>query len=471
MQQGYFVLKVKAESARLSPHPAEPIGGRNFDRGDVVRHPGIDGASSATRYATPPEAPQARSDTSTTRPTTVPPASAPTAKRKTSKRLFVVADVAARPLARVVAASLLLRILDLIALAVGGAVLSGRGVFDLVSLREGLVNWDGHWYLGIAANGYSHSAGTDSNVAFFPLFPLLTRWLAESFDIGYVVSATSIAALCSLVLPFVVFSAVKGSLGESVAYRATLLMLCFPTAFFLILPYPESLFALCVGLALGEARKRRWNVAAVAASVTGATKVFALSLVPSLLWEALDSAQWRLRAASNKLVPGALVAAVAPLVGLGAWSAYLWAAFGEPFAFYEAQMAGWPHARTTVVEPVVRTIAELAHPLGYLHGTRPDLYFAYLLDIVSLVFAVALVPKALKCLPPSWTIFWLSSTALALFAGTTNSIARYQLGFFPLFAAAATVLDAPRRFWPIALSMAVLQLAFAYAFGRGWWVG
>jgi hypothetical protein len=55
-----------------------------------------------------------------------------------------------------------------------------RGQFSPINLLDMWARWDSGWYLDIALNGYALRGPietTQSNVAFFPLYPLLIRTL------------------------------------------------------------------------------------------------------------------------------------------------------------------------------------------------------------------------------------------------------------------------------------------------------
>ena len=97
--------------------------------------------------------------------------------------------------------------------------------------------FDALWYLRIAAHGY---ATTDGSAAFFPLFPLAVR--AASFVIGghplaaglLVSNAAALGAL------LVLYSLTRNELSEEIARGAVLFAAIFPTAFFFVAPYSES---------------------------------------------------------------------------------------------------------------------------------------------------------------------------------------------------------------------------------------
>ncbi len=361
-----------------------------------------------------------------------------------------------------------LRLADLAALAAGGASLSGSLA---TGLREAVVNWDGHWYLGIAADGYSYNPGTDSNVGFFPAFPLAMRWLGDLFEVGYVWAGLAVSLVASVLVFPLLYRLVHSRLGEKAAGGAVVAAAVFPTAFFFALPYPEALFAVCVFAAFLQGSRGRWVPAAVAAFLAGCTKPFGVLLAPSFAWTALELGRWKLSGLRRRNAWGALLVAGAAVAGFGAYAAFLQARFGRALAFYAAQMDGWPHRRSTVVEPVIRTAAELLHPVSYMRGPRPDLYWAYLLDVVVVAVSAACLLAAGKRMGGSWVLFWVGVICMPLLSGTTNSFARYQLVAFPLYAALG-LTSARRVVWfPIAVTSAVSQVVLAYLFGRGWWIG
>src|SRR5687767_299870 len=45
-------------------------------------------------------------------------------------------------------------------------------------MAELLTKWDAGWYSSVSTQGYSYTEGQQSNVAFFPLYPLVAKALA-----------------------------------------------------------------------------------------------------------------------------------------------------------------------------------------------------------------------------------------------------------------------------------------------------
>ncbi|HZA44269.1 MAG TPA: hypothetical protein VE568_03060, partial [Rubrobacter sp.] len=107
-------------------------------------------------------------------------------------------------------------------------------------------HWDGEHYVALAAGGYLQPPENVSP-AFFPLYPLLMRSVAELFGGPVSEGALSLwGPLVSLLfLPlalFFVYRIAEDGFGEQVARATTLALAFFPTTFFLNCAYTESLF-------------------------------------------------------------------------------------------------------------------------------------------------------------------------------------------------------------------------------------
>jgi len=127
------------------------------------------------------------------------------------------------------------------------------------------------WYESIAGSSYYFSHSAQSNVAFFPLYPLLVKlvsfvkyrflmpgWLSPYFVFGE-------PYLLGTLLPFV-------DLGEKSA-KITLLLLAFsPFSFFFAMGYSEALFLLLLALTLLFTDKKKWWLAAIAAGLASSTR-------------------------------------------------------------------------------------------------------------------------------------------------------------------------------------------------------
>lgn len=213
-----------------------------------------------------------------------------------------------------------------------------------------LAHWDAVWFLGIADGGYDSTAST----AFFPLYPLLTRGVAElaGGSRGALLIAAYLVSLAALLGALVLLHRLTAlELGRRVATPAVVLLCAFPASLFLGAPYSESLFLLCSVGAFYAARTGNWAWAGVAAAGASASRSAGLLLiVPLVLLYLYGPRSDRPREPRGLPARGWLGSlrpvhavrrdvawlALAP-AGLVAYAAWLWIARGDPLAFAGAQ--------------------------------------------------------------------------------------------------------------------------------------
>jgi phosphatidylinositol glycan class V len=115
----------------------------------------------------------------------------------------------------------------------------------------GFRRWDAIYFLHIAEHGYTY----ENTLAFFPLFPLLVRLIANTvlFPLQYcmsyasvlLVSAVLFNMVCFVLSAMTLFKLGQRVLGNySLAYRATQLYCVNPASVFFSAAYSESCFAL-----------------------------------------------------------------------------------------------------------------------------------------------------------------------------------------------------------------------------------
>lgn len=115
---------------------------------------------------------------------------------------------------------------------------------DIISLWK---QWDVSNYIYIAKNGYTNVGEGRYFIVFMPLYPFLIR--ISAFLIGnYEVSALLISNLASLFAAFFLYRLAKLDYPHTTALKSVFYFSIFPTSYFLIAGYTESLFLL---LAIG----------------------------------------------------------------------------------------------------------------------------------------------------------------------------------------------------------------------------
>jgi hypothetical protein len=290
--------------------------------------------------------------------------------------------------------------------------------------------FDALWFLRIAADGYR---ATDGSAAFFPLYPVAVRIVSallggHPFAAGLLVSnASFLGAL------LVLYTLTRSELSERVARTTVVLLCCFPTSFFFLAPYSESLFLLLAVSALWAARRRRWGIAAAAGF--GAALTRSVGLVVALAM-AVEAIQQRGEARDRPLLPG-LAAASAGGLGTFAVLAF-WAAKAQDWLAPLDQQANWERSFSW---PWMTLIDGSRAAFRYLGDTNGSYWLIDWLIVVPVLAAAVVVLIRYR-----WTYgiyVWGSLLIPLSFIFEDRplmSMPRFVLPLFPAFWAMAEVL-------------------------------
>lgn len=218
-------------------------------------------------------------------------------------------------------------------------------------------NWDSRHYLDIAKEGYHlpsidlHAISSDdvhqdrANAGFFPAYPILARGLTQVAGLSHEVSLLVVSQL-SCALFWVYFLLLLGSFGvtRETAGVTAACALAYPTMFFLVMGYSESLFlASLFGMIFWtekavqtKANSRFWVLAAFHGAVLTASRLVGLPLVIYPVLRFLE----RERRLSFSVVPSALSSLVA-LGGAGSFFLFCHRQFGIWNLYIVLQQKGW----------------------------------------------------------------------------------------------------------------------------------
>jgi len=315
--------------------------------------------------------------------------------------------------------------------------------------------WDANWYMSIVTDGYQWISGDQSNVAFFPLYPLTVKaagWLLG----GRYLRAGLLLSNAYLLLGMVFFHRlVKNDYGEDMARRAVWLLAIFPTSVFFSALYTESLFLLTSVACFYYARQGRWAMAGAWGALASLTRVTGLLLLLPLAWEYLAQRGFSLK----KLSPAALWLMLVP-VGTGLFMLYLYVDFDRPLAFAETQASGWGHEFVPVWSSVT-------HDISFLTG-QSEIWVVY--ELAATALLIALIVLSVKKLPGSYTLYMVLSLLMPLVGGTTKSMSRYLLVLFPVFILLAMLTGRRRVFLAVSAASIALLAISTVAFATGRWV-
>ena len=337
--------------------------------------------------------------------------------------------------------------------------------------------WDAGWYQQVAEDGYPSQLPRDelgqvqqNTWAFFPLFPMMVRFLMAVTGREFYQVAPLLALVLGGLAMVVIHRLVAVGAPRAVAARPGLplatvaLVSVFPTSVVLQIGYTESLALLLVALALLMIVRRHYLEAGVVVIALGFTRAVALPMAVVIVVHAL--VRWRAsRTGGERLTPGD-VGALGALTITAGISGVLWPLIcgwvtGERDAYLETQ-ATWRGVRDVV------PFSSWGYVSRFWFG---DLAPWVLVGSFGLIVAVLVVPAAwrlgneLHVWPAAYLLY------IAGAVEPSSSLARFMLLAFPLGAVTAGVVTRParaRRVWfaVVVLAMLYLQLVWVWDMWR-----
>ena len=292
----------------------------------------------------------------------------------------------------------------------------------VLRVHEGLLGWDAGWYRDIANGGYA--ALPRAALRFFPLLPLMARWMHDitSLSVGAcLIGIVNLAALVAAALLYRLVAVEKGR--PELARRAVWVLALAPSAFVLVMGYAEAVllvFSLTTFLGL---RTGRWWLAAAAGYLAGLTRPIGCLLVVPALVEAA-------RAGWGRSLVARVVAVAAPVAGCATYLGWVAARFGDFWLPVRIQESG--QLRGRFADPVTTAF----------HDAR-DLFHGHIgtgLHVPWLVVFVVLLVVAFRRWPASYGLYAAAVVGLAVSSSNFDSLERYALSAFPLVLAAASVM-------------------------------
>lgn len=280
--------------------------------------------------------------------------------------------------------------------------------------------WDCPAYLTIAEVGYAHGKSPDTNLAFFPLYPMCIRVLMLC-GIPALLGAFIVSTIASTVAAVLLYRLARKDEEEPVAWNALWFLLIFPTAYFLHIGMTESLFLALTLASFLFARKRQWVLAGAVGSLAALTRVVGLLLIPTLAVEA-----WLEYRETKKINLDWLWLLC---ISFGTLT-YLWInydAVGNPFYFLKLQHDHWSHKTDWPWRGIWNAFYSMSwHEPAHVHLT------ALQEGIFALLGLWATIMAAIR-LRPSYAVWIGANWLLVTSRDFLISTPRYMLVLFPLF--------------------------------------
>lgn len=194
--------------------------------------------------------------------------------------------------------------------------------FPISTLWKQWDEWDTGHFLTIAMHGYPSRLET----AFFPLYPLgvrgLTVLLPHSLTCALLLS--NVAGLAMLV---VLYRLLKEDFCHAIARHTVLLLSLFPTAFFFVAAYNESLFLALILLSFSQMRRGNFWLAGFIGLFASLTRSAGLLLLIPFVYEYWRRGRIRFDVLAMLAIPG----------GAALFALYCHMHFGDALAFMHAQ--------------------------------------------------------------------------------------------------------------------------------------
>ncbi len=318
--------------------------------------------------------------------------------------------------------------------------------------------WDALHYLKIAAHGYTNSGEDRFLLVFFPLYPLLV----SAFDLVFedaVLSAFLVSGAASVALCVLFRELVRLDYPERVAQMSVLMLLIFPTSFYLHIPYTESLFlALTVGSFLA-ARKRRWLLAGLLGLLACTTRINGLILLPALIFEAWDEYRENRKISKQWLYLLLIPLGVSLYLGLNYYVS------GNPFKFLEYHREHWHKYLRLPWEAILVSLkATINRPPAQMIMVGFQELFFVAVGLAGIVIGW----RGFRASYRTWMVInWLLFVSTSFLLG----VPRYTLTMFPIFIVMGVYSHRDRLLNAALTVGSVLLLAFFITeFVQGKWV-
>ena len=286
---------------------------------------------------------------------------------------------------------------------------------------DGWFRWDSGWYKRIAERGY-YIEGSQSDVAFFPAFPYLARYLGyivgSHFLAGFIISNFS-----TLFALFFMYLIALSMTDVERAQRSIILLLLFPASFFLSAYYTEGLFLFAITGSTYFFLKRNFLISSLFGMLAMLTRSTGIILFISFAFYLAyriykKQEKFKLEMLSLLLIPAGLII----------FMIMLWYQVSDPFAFSKYQ-AGWGRH---FVFPLFTPFIELyrvnwSFPRDEVNMQR------FIEAITSIIFFLIAIIMFIKRYHPILWMIVLFGILMPLSTGKVLSMMRFCTVLFPAF--------------------------------------
>lgn len=322
------------------------------------------------------------------------------------------------------------------------------------------LNFDGRNYLSIAVKGYSQWEWPDVRV-FLPLYPMMVRLSSFNLAVTPVVAGLALSGLCLLGAIAVFIKLLRqDKIGENRILRIITLMLVFPTSFYFLSFYTESLFLLLILSTFYFLNKKNFVMASLLTLLATATRITGLALLLPLAVEAYSHYK-----KSGKIAWPILVSPA----GFALYAVYIQLYHGGAASIIASQK-NW-NKPIGLLGPYYALRDGFVKFLFGSPATQGDILgrSMEIIEFLSAAFLIFFLIASYKKIKTSYWLYVFSSAFPIFFSGVLSSIHRYILVMFPIFIWGVGSLD-KKRLYLLYLFFTMLLAYLAGLYFRNYWV-
>ncbi len=282
--------------------------------------------------------------------------------------------------------------------------------------------WDGGWYFEIARDGYlwSGSFAEPSNLAFFPLYPFLGKFIAVALGGNTRFGLILASNLSFLAYLYLLHKLVSLDLDKAAARRTVTYVSIFPMSLFFSVAYTESTLLALVTGAFYFARTDRWKLAVLLGSLACITRAAGIIVIFPLVYEYVR----------QKGLRPSILSLASILTPLAAWAGYVWSKTGIPSGLMFTTSA-WERADTPLWDTALSAVGVM------FRQAKPYDQAIVMMDTL-IFFAFLFLTILVVCrLPRSYALYavpaFLFATSTTVAGYPLASMSRYLLAVFPCF--------------------------------------
>lgn len=329
--------------------------------------------------------------------------------------------------------------------------------------------FDGVHYLMLAEKGYIYGLTEAYFPAYFLLIRLITFITHNRLLSGLIISHTFFILSLGMF-----YKLVKLDFSQKITKKTLLFLTLFPTSFYFLSVYTESLFLFLILTFFYLLRKKQFWFAGIFGAFASATRLIGIFLVLSFIYfiyqenkELLEKKKLKLKTLISKFWM-----TIIPAFGLLSYMFFLWQKYQDPFKFAHVQEDFGAGRKTDKLILIYQVFWRYLKMIFTIDKSNP-IYFTTWLEFIATILFIGLLiygfTKKSK-IKIEYLIFSTFSLFLPTLTGILSSMPRYVLTLFPGFISLALLTKntfIARLYLFISLIFLIICTAL---FTRGFWI-